>query len=345
MRPRVPALIAALLFLAALPAAAGAAGGRADLRSNHERVLAYWTAERIASAKPRDYVMTPSGQLVPAAKPPGTPGGGPGGGGGGGGDGSTVTGASWTGDGAIETRSGRVLFSDADGDWICSAAAISDGSTTDSYSLVVSAGHCAYDGRGGWASNWMYIPQFDDAPTYSCDDTIHGCWTARALALSSAFVTGGGFGNNTVQYDWAIAVVGPGGHSGTDQLDALGAYDLRTSGNQVGQEAWAFGYPAAQKYKGRDLTYCRGTTVEDPYGAPTWGLACDMTGGSSGGPWLVETTDPATDSGRIASVNSYGYSGLKYMFGPIFNSNTQAVWDAANAATPDADGIDHITVP
>ncbi|NJD29050.1 MAG: hypothetical protein FIA92_12225, partial [Chloroflexi bacterium] len=74
MRLRVPALLAALFLLGALPGTAGARGGD-TARSDHDRILAYWTADRIASAKPRDYVMTSSGKLVPAAMPPGTPGG------------------------------------------------------------------------------------------------------------------------------------------------------------------------------------------------------------------------------------------------------------------------------
>ena len=335
MRLRVPALMAALFLLATLPGTAGARGSDAA-RSEHDRILAYWTPERIANAKPRDYVMTAAGQLVPAAKPPGTPGGGPGGGGGGGGDSSTVTGASWTGGGAIQARSGRVLFSDDDGNWICSASVVSDGSTSNNYSLVVSAGHCAYDGGGGWAYNWMYMPDFDADPSYDCGTRTLGCWTATHLVMWSAFVGGGGFGGGTLPYDWSIARVGLGGSGGGTELDSLGWYPLKTSGNAVGDSAWAFGYPAAQKYKGYDLVYCAGTTVEDPYGPPTWGLACNMTGGSSGGPWLVDTADPAGGSGSIASVNSYGYSGLKYMFGPIFNSNTAATYSAAqtlNATT------------
>ncbi len=332
MRLRVPALMAALLLLAALPGTAGANAGA--VQSEHDRILAYWTPARIASAKPRDYVMTSSGKLIPAAKPPGTPGGGPGGGGGGGDGGgggsvTTVTGASWTAGGAIETRSGRVLFSDADGNWICSASVVSDGSTSNGYSLVVSAGHCAYDGHGGWAYNWMYMPDFDADPSYNCQTRTLGCWTATHLVLWSAFVSGGGFGSGTLGYDWSIARVGLGGTSGGTELDSSGSYPLKTSGNGVGDAAWAFGYPAAQKYKGYDLVYCAGTTVDDPYGRPTWGVGCDMTGGSSGGPWLVDTTDPGDGSGSIASVNSYGYSGLKYMFGPIFNANTATTYNAA----------------
>ena len=50
-----------------------------------------------------------------------------------------------------------------------------------------------------------------------------------------------------------------------------------------------------------------------------------MTGGSSGGPWLWGTTNPADGSGLLSSVNSYGYSGLTYMFGPRFNGETSTV--------------------
>ena len=42
---------------------------------------------------------------------------------------------------------------------------------------------------------------------------------------------------------------------------------------------WAFGYPAEGKYKGKDLIYCKGSTVDDPYDVGTWGMACNMNGG------------------------------------------------------------------
>ena len=54
-------------------------------------------------------------------------------------------------------------------------------------------------------------------------------------------------------------------------------------------------------------------------------MACNMTGGSSGGPWLADTTNPGTTEGRVASLNSYGYSGLTYMFGPKFTSATVTI--------------------
>ncbi len=64
----------------------------------------------------------------------------------------------------------------------------------------------------------------------------------------------------------------------------------------------------------------------------TWGMACNMTGGSSGGPWLSSFTE-SSGVGTLSSLNSYGYSGVKNMYGPKFNSDTQAVYQAADGAT------------
>ena len=59
-------------------------------------------------------------------------------------------------------------------------------------------------------------------------------------------------------------------------------------------------------------------------------MTCNMTGGSSGGPWLfgLRGRDPA-----LSSLNSYGRQGLPNMYGPKFNSTTTAVYNAANGAT------------
>ncbi|HEX5589027.1 MAG TPA: hypothetical protein VFX65_01895 [Candidatus Limnocylindrales bacterium] len=327
MRFRLSALVALGLVLGlAIPSVVGAKpASSADLQ--RARVIAYWTPARIASAVPRDFVRDAAGKLVPNAKPPGTPGGG----GGGSGDGS-VKGASWTGDGFIEARSGRVLFAMGGGNWICSASVVNDGSTSNGYSTIVTAGHCVYDGSDGWATNWIFIPDFDDAPVYSpCSSTALGCWTATRLGANADFVAGGGFGNDTVDVDYGFARVGLGGKTGpTQELDALvGSYGLKTSSTSLSDQQWAFGYPAEGKYKGRDLIYCTNvgaSLIADPYGSNTWGMACNMNGGSSGGPWVHGPSNPGTDPGKlVASVNSYGYSSLTYMFGPKFNSETTTV--------------------
>lgn len=317
MRVRTSIVLAALVVPMLLPSAVGARSVEAAARAEHNRIISYWTAERRASAVSKDYVRNGQGKLVPYAKP---------------GSGGAVTGASWTGNGAIEQRSGKLFFSTSAGNWQCSASVVNDASTSNGYSTILTAGHCVYDGAEGWSFNVQYIPDYDSAPN-ACGQTTHGCWTSTRLAVHSTFVAQGGFGTEeSVEVDYGFMRMALGGKSGTAELDAItGGYGLNTASVAHSVEKWAFGYPAAGRYKGKDLTYCKGTTIDDPYGAATWGVACNMTGGSSGGPWIIGTTNPATytSSTLLASVNSYGYSGLTYMFGPRFNSQTANVLNAA----------------
>jgi len=320
MRVRISIVLAALLVPLLLPGAVGARSAQAAVRAADAAVLAYWTPERIANAKWRDYVRNDAGKLVPN---PGKP---PSGGGG------NVTGASWPNAGAIQQRSGRILFSSGGSDWICSGSVADDGqAAANGYSLILTAGHCVFDGTDGWSYNFLYMPNFDAEPNYDCAARQLGCWRATRLAANTTFVTGGGFGTNaTVAVDYGFARVGLRLNGSTEVDQLYGRYSIKTTSTSSSATQWAFGYPAEGRYKGKDFTYCKGPTISDPNGANTWGVACNMNGGSSGGPWLADASaNPADGSGVLSSVNSYGYSGLTYMFGPKLNSTTVAVGAAA----------------
>jgi hypothetical protein len=309
------ALLAALAFIVvpAVAAPAGAAGGS----SQRDRTLAYWTPARMQSAIPRDFVRSAQG-FKPVAKP---------------GSGGGVTGASWTKGGAILKASGKVYFKLGTQGYVCSGSVATDHRS--GKSLVLTAGHCAYDEtNGAFATDWLFIPEYDTNPTLSnCQTTTYGCWTADALVVHNGFATAGGFNTQATIHDFAFAVVGAGGKSGTAQLDAtVGSFGLTTSGISSGQKLYAFGYPAAGKYHGNDLIYCAGNIFPDDLNQDlTWGMPCGMTGGSSGGPWLSSFSE-STGSGTLSSLNSYGYSGIKNMYGPKFNSDTADVYSAADSA-------------
>jgi hypothetical protein len=312
MRARISIVLAALAVSVALPGIVAARGGdaAAAAKAEQDRIIAYWTPARIAAANPRDFVRDANtGRLIPYAKPGGSGG----------------TGASWTGNGAVEERIGRILFSSGGSDWICSGSVVND--STAGVSVVLTAGHCVYDGADGWSYNFMFMPDFDDDPNYTCASRVLGCWTATRLAANSDFIPSGFGPDAALRVDYGFALVGAGSR-GT-QLDAtVGGYGLKTSGVTTNDVQWAFGYPAEGRYKGRDLIYCTGKTIDDPNAVGTWGMACNMNGGSSGGGWLWGTTNPADGSGSLSSVNSYGYTGLQYMFGPRFNSETTTVYNS-----------------
>jgi hypothetical protein len=325
LRPYVVGLF--LLALSATPAFAAPSSAADAARAEHDRVARYWTPARLAAAQPRDFVRTGT-----AFKPYARPGGGGG-----------VTGASWTGGGEVSKTEGKVYFHMDGGDWQCSGTAATD--TRTGYTVVLTAGHCAYDetnGNGslnGFATNWIFIPAWDLKPgTFSsaCDAgaTQYGCWHATALVVDSGFATAGGFNDQATRHDYAFAVVGGGGFNGTTQLDSVvTSFGVSSSSIIKGTTVYAFGFPAAGKYHGNDLTYCTGKTITDQYNNDdTFGLACDMTGGSSGGGWMAPFTT-STGVGTLGGLNSYGYSGIKNMYGPDFNSNTDAVYTRAKSTT------------
>jgi hypothetical protein len=321
MRKRSSLALLAAIAVLAIPAFAGTAGAAPPGVSRHDRIVAYWTPARLKAAVPREFAKN-GNSFVPKAKP------------GGGGSGS-VTGASWTKGGAILRGSGKVYFVMGSSAYVCSGAVANDSRT--GKSLVLTAGHCAFDEvAGAFATNWIFIPQYDTAPTLqNCQNTAYGCWTAEALVVHRGYATAGGFNTQATVHDFAFAVVGNGGKSGAAQLDAtVGSFPISFSGVSTGQKLYAFGYPASGKYKGNDLVYCAGNIIQDSLNENlTWGMPCGMTGGSSGGPWLAGFNE-TTGSGTLSSLNSYGYSGIRNMYGPKFSTQlTQPVYNAANGAT------------
>lgn len=323
MRRRSPLAIGIGLALIIVPLIAAPASAR----SEHDRVVAYWTPARMASAKPRD--LTPAGaNITPRARP-----------GGGGG----VTGKSWVNGGPVLDLTGKVYFSMAGGNWQCSGSIVDDQGRS-GFSMVLTAGHCAVDEATGlFATNWMFMPNWDRQPATfntACSGSFYGCWTTAGgggLYAHWGFVHAGSFNNQAVTHDWAFAVVASGGKSG-EQLDgsvatggAGGSYPIQfTGGVSAGNRLQAFGYPAAGKYKGNDLTWCAGNIGQDVGTAnQTWSMACNMTGGSSGGPWFEGLNETNGTGGVLSSLNSYGYSGVSNMYGPKFNDRTLATYTEA----------------
>ena len=324
MRSRLAALLVPLLLLSLLPGAVAAAAPASERAAEHARVLAYWTPARMRAATPRDVSFDAVRGFQPAARP------------GGGGGSGTTTGSSWNGGGDMLRGSGKVWFTIGGSDYICSGSVVKEAKTDQA--IVLTAGHCVVENDGTFATNFVFIPAFDTKPTYTCAGTQYGCWVADALYADKAFATAGGFNDTAVQHDWAFAVVSDGGLNGTTQLNtAVGdGYPIQYNVDFTGQTLSAFGYPAAKKYKGSDLVYCRGPVGTDPgTGGTTWSMPCDMTGGSSGGAWAATTNTTTYSYGTttLSSLNSYRYTGVSNMYGPKFNDRTKATFEAADAGT------------
>lgn len=334
--------LAALVAITSVDAAPRKPAGASPGARDRSAVVTYWTPGRVARAIPREVAPDRSPAFRPEATRASKPGGG------GSGTTTTVTGAQWVGGGLVKSTVGKVLFTMAGVDYVCSGTVVEDSSTTTS--LILTAGHCVYDEAGsGFASNWMFVPDYenggsittgpDGSASFSCDTTPHGCWTASALVTTSAWAGGGG-SLSGFNHDYAFAVVGPGGKTGASglQLDAVAGRQTIAFNRAHPTQVYAFGYPQASPYDGSKLIHCAGKDIADSWGGTTdFGVTCTMTGGSSGGGWFVDF-DPATGTGKLNSVNSFKYTSgkfTKYMFGPYFGSYAQKTYLAAGAAVAD----------
>lgn len=276
-----------------------------------QRILRYWTPQRMLDAvapltsRPRPRrgglpwpappantaPQRPARRTAPAATSPG---------------------ALWPAGGAVTQTTGKVFFTLAGRDYLCSASTV----TSASRDLVVTAGHCAKDGTGGWAENWIFVPGYRDGTS------PYGGYTARRMFVADPW---SGDGNG----DFDVAMVALSRADGRHVADAVGVQRI-AFGRPRGRQTYAVGYPAEGRYDGERLAYCSGRPAGDPRAATTGqGLRCDMTQGSSGGPWLTGF-DPATGLGTVTSLSSFKYADDdSTMYGPYFGTAIKRLYDRA----------------
>lgn len=252
----------------------------ATTRAEQQRVIDYWTPERMRSAIPREMV------IQPRAKP---------------GGGSSAEAVRVP----AQPEHGKVFFSMNGSNYVCSGTAT--GSSNGD--VVTTAGHCVNEGPGDYATNFAFVPAYDNG------SRPYGTWAAEALLTTSQWAASGDF-----NHDVGFAVMAEQG--GQSLTTVTGSFPIAFNLG-YGLKFDAYGYPAAGKYNGAYLYRCSGTAGVDTLGSSTdHRLACSMTGGSSGGGWIT--------GGKLNSVNSFGYRGEQdAMYGPYFGNTEQSVYNAA----------------
>ncbi|MDQ0617479.1 trypsin-like serine peptidase [Arthrobacter globiformis] len=211
---------------------------------------------------------------------------------------------------------GKVFFTLAGINYVCSGNSVA----AQNKSLVATAGHCVNEGPGAFATNWVFVPGYVNG------QSPYGQWPARSLHAARNWTSGG-----DIRYDTGFAVVARVG--GKALADKVGASGVEFS-QPRGLTYKSYGYPAVAPFTGQTLVSCTGTAKNDTINPQfnSQGISCDMTGGSSGGPWFARgDTDAASSAnGFQNSVNSYGYgTSSTTMFGPFWGSTIMKVYDSA----------------
>jgi hypothetical protein len=231
---------------------------------------------------------------------------------------SGPAGSPWTGSlyAPPATTTGKVFFTTHNGqNWQCSGSTVN----SNGKDSVITAGHCVFGSLGGevpgegWHTNWIFVPDYDNgyAP--------YGVWTAKELWAPTSYVN-----NQDEGDDIGGAVINTNAY-GQHIVNVVGGQGIAWNWS-ANEYVYDFGYPAASPFNGLTLQYCNGSEFSWPYVSSTMGLACNFTGGSSGGPWLM---DFGGEFGYINGVNDFNYTSIPgYIFSAYFGNNAASLYNA-----------------
>jgi V8-like Glu-specific endopeptidase len=215
---------------------------------------------------------------------------------------------------------GRVFFRQNGVRYSCSGSSVVGGWRH----VVFTAGHCLNDGAGNWSTDVVFVP----ARRTGKFKNPYGRFSAKEL-----WVPAGWSDNQWWAYDLGAFNVGKNKKRKTlrKSVGALGfAY------NEGRVQHWdVFGYPARAPWAGNRLVTCSTAHAVDDLnanGPDSIGVGCDLTGGSSGGPWIVGLRR----SNMLNGITSYGYghqAGATYS--PYFDSTANKIRCAAATGNPD----------
>jgi hypothetical protein len=231
------------------------------------------------------------------------------------------------------TRTGALL------NFVCSGTSLTTSGGNNG--LVWTAGHCVNSGVNAFPANYN-IPNSQWAvnvrfcPAYLNGVSPYGCWNWRIMTAWTAWTVSG-----NLRYDYAGIATQFTSTTGRGRLGAVVgteglAYNYPRA-NYPGGNWFAFGYPADAPFNGATQWFCATSVANqdapNALGGPlTNGVGCDMTGGSSGGGWILQFKMNA--GGYLNSVNSYKWivpAQPLAMYGPYFDSSFGTLWNGIRA--------------
>lgn len=209
---------------------------------------------------------------------------------------------------------GKVFFSIGNSEYVCS------GSIAQKRNLVWTAAHCIYDHDfNDYVTDWIFLPQYfnNTAPL--------GMYYATRIFAPGQYISA-----DREEYDYGIA------EFSSNFPSSYGSFSLVTNIDSPGTTNYiAYGYPQGDPFDGQFINRCSSLgCYRDPTTSPrSVGIDCTSTGGSSGGPWLVNGNT------QIAGVVAYGYDELPgELYSPFFDDDTQDFYTAVvNGENPGAD--------
>lgn len=215
------------------------------------------------------------------------------------------------------SAAGKLFFKEGTDSYVCSASLIKRG-------LVVTAAHCVMQyGSKTYYTGHVFVPGY-----YESGSTAYapfGQWKAAAIVAPSAYFNGtdvcaDGATGVVCQNDVAVIALKSqsSAYPGTKTGYFGYAYGTYSYADNKTAQITQLGYPVALNYGGR-MERTDSTGFVDSTAVNNTVIGSQQTGGSSGGPWLVNFGMAPTITGdagagqeaarnRVVGVTSWGYT-------------------------------------
>jgi V8-like Glu-specific endopeptidase len=212
---------------------------------------------------------------------------------------------------------GKIFFTLGDTDYTCSGTLVR---SRHGY-VVLTAAHCVTNGHGQWAVDWTFVPGYSGAKE------PYGQYSARRFFVSPRWHGPA----RSERYDVAFVQVSPARSNGSRSRAAHppAGLPIQFAASQTAAQAagaYVFGYPALPPYSGLYPNYCAGRAASSATRPGSVRIACAMTAGDSGGPWLTGFS-PQTGAGTVTAVTAYKLSGnLRTLYGTVLGPTARALY-------------------
>lgn len=232
---------------------------------------------------------------------------------------------------AVGSTVGQLISQEGGRQRLCSATLIASRTK----SVVITAAHCVYTppqvagatiappGQRGWVQSTAFVPGADG------QERPFGVWEVEQIAVDPRWQTDG-----DPIHDVAFLRLAPRG--GQLAADVLGAQGIGEAIDEPPAPLSAVGYPAAgENFTGDEVLRC---SADQPGVEPRLGgdytIPCDMTEGSSGGPWLAEL-DETTGLGVVVAVTSLRVVGDERIAAARLGPDAMALFAAVDDRSDD----------
>ena len=205
------------------------------------------------------------------------------------------------------------------GNFVCSATVINR-------STVITAGHCNAVGgsRTGIATNRLFCPSYRNGV-----NAARGCWPVVNSKTSAGWLV-----NGDPDYDYACLIMRPTGTVVANKIGNVTGWLGRAWNFAPSQAERTFGYPQEAPFAGGRLMTTQSTEWYSHQftagGQASKVIGSDLTGGSSGGSWVLGWNNPGnevadTDGSQATDPGNLWINGV--------NSHKRCVGDCRNPPT------------